>query len=63
MRKKSLKSRAKRRDEPVDHRFALPVVGQGIEYVLLMDVGGSLPALRSFAKEVMPEFEKSPALA
>jgi alkanesulfonate monooxygenase SsuD/methylene tetrahydromethanopterin reductase-like flavin-dependent oxidoreductase (luciferase family) len=28
----------------------------GVEYVLLIDVGGSLPALRSFAREVMPEF-------
>ena len=28
----------------------------GIEYVLLIDVGGSLPALRKFAREVMPEF-------
>ena len=30
----------------------------GIEYVLLMDVGGSISALRSFAKEVMPEFAR-----
>jgi alkanesulfonate monooxygenase SsuD/methylene tetrahydromethanopterin reductase-like flavin-dependent oxidoreductase (luciferase family) len=28
----------------------------GVEYVLLIDVGGSLPALRTFAREVMPEF-------
>ena len=39
------------------------IQAQGIEYVLLMDVGGSISALRSFAKEVMPEFEKAPALA
>jgi hypothetical protein len=28
----------------------------GEEYVLLIDVGGSLSALRTFAREVMPEF-------
>ena len=28
----------------------------GVEYVLLIDVGGSLSALRTFAHEVMPEF-------
>ncbi len=28
----------------------------GVEYVLLIDVGGSLSALRMFAREVMPEF-------
>jgi alkanesulfonate monooxygenase SsuD/methylene tetrahydromethanopterin reductase-like flavin-dependent oxidoreductase (luciferase family) len=28
----------------------------GVEYVLLIDVGGSLSALRTFAREVMPEF-------
>ena len=28
----------------------------GVEYVLLIDVGGSLAALRTFAREVMPEF-------
>lgn len=29
---------------------------QGIEYVLLMDLEGSLDSLRTFAREVMPEF-------
>jgi alkanesulfonate monooxygenase SsuD/methylene tetrahydromethanopterin reductase-like flavin-dependent oxidoreductase (luciferase family) len=29
---------------------------QGIEYVLLMDVGGSIESLRRFAREVMPAF-------
>lgn len=34
----------------------------GVEYVLLMDVGGSRDALRTFAREVMPEFaERRPA--
>jgi len=28
----------------------------GVEYVLLIDVDGSLSALRTFAREVMPEF-------
>jgi alkanesulfonate monooxygenase SsuD/methylene tetrahydromethanopterin reductase-like flavin-dependent oxidoreductase (luciferase family) len=28
----------------------------GVEYVLLIDVGGSLAALRTFAREVMPAF-------
>ena len=28
----------------------------GVEYVLIIDVGGSLAALRTFAREVMPEF-------
>ena len=28
----------------------------GVEYVLLIDVGGSLAALRTFAREIMPEF-------
>jgi alkanesulfonate monooxygenase SsuD/methylene tetrahydromethanopterin reductase-like flavin-dependent oxidoreductase (luciferase family) len=28
----------------------------GVEYVLVIDVGGSLAALRTFAREVMPEF-------
>jgi len=28
----------------------------GVEYVLLIDVGGSLATLRTFAREVMPEF-------
>jgi alkanesulfonate monooxygenase SsuD/methylene tetrahydromethanopterin reductase-like flavin-dependent oxidoreductase (luciferase family) len=28
----------------------------GVEYVLLIDVGGSLSALRTFSREVMPEF-------
>ena len=28
----------------------------GVEYVLLIDVGGSLSALRTFAREVIPEF-------
>jgi alkanesulfonate monooxygenase SsuD/methylene tetrahydromethanopterin reductase-like flavin-dependent oxidoreductase (luciferase family) len=28
----------------------------GVEYVLLIDVGGSHSALRTFAREVMPEF-------
>jgi hypothetical protein len=28
----------------------------GVEYVLSIDVGGSLAALRTFAREVMPEF-------
>jgi alkanesulfonate monooxygenase SsuD/methylene tetrahydromethanopterin reductase-like flavin-dependent oxidoreductase (luciferase family) len=30
----------------------------GVEYVLLIDVGGSRSALRTFAREVMPEFVK-----
>jgi alkanesulfonate monooxygenase SsuD/methylene tetrahydromethanopterin reductase-like flavin-dependent oxidoreductase (luciferase family) len=34
----------------------------GVEYVLLIDVGGSREALRHFAREVMPEF-KEPAEA
>jgi len=28
----------------------------GVEYVMVIDVGGSLPALRSFAREIMAEF-------
>ncbi len=28
----------------------------GVEYVMVIDVGGSLSALRTFAREVMPEF-------
>jgi alkanesulfonate monooxygenase SsuD/methylene tetrahydromethanopterin reductase-like flavin-dependent oxidoreductase (luciferase family) len=28
----------------------------GVEYVMVIDVGGSLEALRTFAREVMPEF-------
>jgi alkanesulfonate monooxygenase SsuD/methylene tetrahydromethanopterin reductase-like flavin-dependent oxidoreductase (luciferase family) len=28
----------------------------GVEYVMLIDVGGSLSALRTFAREIMPEF-------
>jgi alkanesulfonate monooxygenase SsuD/methylene tetrahydromethanopterin reductase-like flavin-dependent oxidoreductase (luciferase family) len=28
----------------------------GVEYVMVIDVGGSLAALRTFAREVMPEF-------
>ena len=28
----------------------------GVEYVLVIDVGGSLATLRTFAREVMPEF-------
>ena len=28
----------------------------GVEYVLVIDVGGSLSALKTFAREVMPEF-------
>jgi alkanesulfonate monooxygenase SsuD/methylene tetrahydromethanopterin reductase-like flavin-dependent oxidoreductase (luciferase family) len=28
----------------------------GVEYVLVINVGGSLAALRTFAREVMPEF-------
>lgn len=39
------------------------IEAQGIEYVLLMDVGGSLSALRTFAREVMPEFAREPAAA
>lgn len=31
---------------------------QGIEYVLLMDLEGSLDSLRRFAREVMPEFNR-----
>lgn len=34
---------------------------QGIEYVLLMDLEGSLQSLRTFAREVMPEFDRAPA--
>jgi len=37
------------------------IQAQGIEYVLLMDVGGSISALRSFAREVMPAFADAPA--
>jgi len=36
---------------------------QGIEYVLLMDLEGSLSALRTFAREVMPAFSTSTGLA
>jgi alkanesulfonate monooxygenase SsuD/methylene tetrahydromethanopterin reductase-like flavin-dependent oxidoreductase (luciferase family) len=28
----------------------------GVEYVMVIDVGGSLSALRTFAREIMPEF-------
>jgi alkanesulfonate monooxygenase SsuD/methylene tetrahydromethanopterin reductase-like flavin-dependent oxidoreductase (luciferase family) len=35
----------------------------GVEYVLLMDVGGSRAALRTFAREVMPEFRDEPRQA
>ena len=35
------------------------IEAQGIEYVLLMDVGGSIEALRRFAREVMPAFAGS----
>ena len=28
----------------------------GVEYVMVIDVGGSLSALRIFAREIMPEF-------
>ena len=28
----------------------------GVEYVMIIDVGGSLSALRTFAREIMPEF-------
>lgn len=31
----------------------------GVEYVMVIDVGGSLSALRTFAREVMPEFAHS----
>jgi alkanesulfonate monooxygenase SsuD/methylene tetrahydromethanopterin reductase-like flavin-dependent oxidoreductase (luciferase family) len=34
---------------------------QGIGYVLLMDLEGSLDALRTFAREVMPAFSDTPA--
>ena len=34
---------------------------QGVGYVLMLDVGGDPEALRVFAREVMPEFRKSPA--
>ena len=33
----------------------------GVEYVMVIDVGGSLQALRTFAREVMPEFADIPA--
>lgn len=36
---------------------------QGIEYVLMMDVGGSIESLKRFAREVMPEFRESTAAA
>ena len=39
------------------------IQAQGIEYVLLMDVGGSVAALRAFAREVMPEFAEPAHLA
>jgi len=32
----------------------------GVEYMLMMDVNWSLPALRTFAKEIMPEFKDPP---
>lgn len=32
----------------------------GVEYVLLLDVGGSREALRTFAREVMPAFPEAP---
>lgn len=35
----------------------------GIQYVLLMDVGGSIESLRRFAREVMPAFAATPASA
>ena len=33
----------------------------GVEKVLMLDVGGSIEALRIFAREVMPEFADTPA--
>lgn len=33
---------------------------QGVEYVLLMDVSGSRDMLRTFAREIMPEFAERP---
>ena len=33
----------------------------GVEYVLMLDVGGEPEALRMFAREVMPAFQKSAA--
>jgi alkanesulfonate monooxygenase SsuD/methylene tetrahydromethanopterin reductase-like flavin-dependent oxidoreductase (luciferase family) len=35
---------------------------EGVEYVLLMDVGGSREALRIFANEIMPEFAETAPL-
>jgi alkanesulfonate monooxygenase SsuD/methylene tetrahydromethanopterin reductase-like flavin-dependent oxidoreductase (luciferase family) len=32
---------------------------RGVEYVTVIDVGGSLSALRTFAREIMPEFAHS----
>ena len=39
------------------------IEAQGIEYVLLMDVGGSIESLRRFAREVMPAFADAPVRA
>jgi alkanesulfonate monooxygenase SsuD/methylene tetrahydromethanopterin reductase-like flavin-dependent oxidoreductase (luciferase family) len=47
-------------DEIIERLRALQAVG--VEYVLLLDVTGSRTALRTFAREVMPEFE-GPAVA
>lgn len=30
----------------------------GVEYVMVIDVGGSRAALRTFAREIMPEFTR-----
>lgn len=43
-------------EEIVERLRALQAVG--VEYVLLLDVVGSRTALRTFAREVMPEFEE-----
>jgi alkanesulfonate monooxygenase SsuD/methylene tetrahydromethanopterin reductase-like flavin-dependent oxidoreductase (luciferase family) len=48
-------------DEIIERLRALQAVG--VEYVLLLDVTGSRTALRTFAREVMPEFEGPAAAA
>lgn len=48
-------------DEIIGRLQALQAVG--VEYVLMMDVGGSRDALRTFAREVMPAFAEDAQLA
>ena len=39
------------------------LAAMGVDYVLLLDVSGSREALRTFAREVMPEFTEGEASA